>query len=209
MFAVALLQKTTSYLERGNMPESKTDKTIWEIVISAAVALGLDVAFKKFTAASLDKVIELGKLKLQREEQIACKRREILEDFRIMEQADPDTVKNLWRRYEEADVALRENRFIQLLGEIEKDPTLGRRPTLRFLNGLDDCRFWLALKLLEHNWFMEWFQRVRINGGRIAKHDLQVLSDGIAKTFTRSTEILDNMAGWLAPLAGQLADWLE
>lgn len=212
------------------MPGSSTEKNLWQIVIDALtavpVALGLDLALKNVLKVSADKAVELARARMEAQKEIAQKRREILNDFRIMTQKDPATTNNLWRRYQEAKDALEENRFIALLGEIKATSPQGRRPTLEFLNSVDDTRFWLCLNMLEHDWFMEWFRRVRRDGERIAKKEYDDLVAWIQKKLpklqglariaaTQSKDVArgavrlnDDAAGKLAGVVGKIADWL-
>lgn len=202
------------------MPDSTTEKTIWRIVIdaltAAPVALGLDLVFKNVMRVSADKAVELAKARMEAQKEIARKREEILQDLRIMTQNDPQTTNNLWRRYAEAKADLAENRFIALLGEIYNDPTEGRRPTLAFLNGVDDARFCLCLDMLEHDYFMEWIHRIRRNAGRVTAKEYADLKQWIGGVYLHSKNAVrvvaqknDDAAGKFAKIVGKFADLLS
>lgn len=148
-------------------------KKIWnrikEPISDAFIFFGMDVAVKKIFSGLADKAA--GKVGDHVERVLKDDRAMLLEDLRVMETEDPASVANLRRRHKESYAKLEENRFVALLCKIPYDPQNGRRPTLKYLNGLDDEAFWQWLYLLEHDVVLQYIARVRQNLGRLIAVD--------------------------------------
>ena len=173
------------------------------------------------------------------------KRAELFQDIRIMAQAKGQTIAwgakkdevgkgadNLIRRYEAACDNLRkpqkkqkigttcdidEYKFVHLLCKICKDPQLGRRPDLQWLNDIEeDDLFNHMLYMLDHDVVLQWMNKARKIGYRLHKKDLKKLEKLVAHASKRTASaaqegwkvIDDNLAKAAVPLKG-LADRLE
>ncbi len=148
------------------MPSS-TERSFLEVFKDAIVALGVDIAFKEW----MKKWGDYGNQKFQNNvvdpEQ---GRAALLQDIMFLDQHGE--ARNLMRHYHDATTNLTENRFVALLCKI---PQANRRDTLAWLNTLEDQEFDQALALLDHDVVMQWIERMREQGRRIANKDLQAL----------------------------------
>jgi hypothetical protein len=176
-------------------------KAFFQFLQELVVAVGADLVFLKFKdKVATDIGTSAGSL-VGRE--LNDLRAELLEDFRIIQQADKKNAENLFRRHQEAkdsQVPTAENRFIKLLCKTCKDPSEGRRPTLIWLNGLSDQRFDQALAILEHDVFLQWFERFRRYGKKVIAdnwQDLKLSSGILLHGFNQGTsDLADQLEAW-------------
>lgn len=188
----------------------RVERGFLSVLQDAVVALGVDIAFKKFTAVAMHN----GAKKFS-EKVLQDKRAEILEDFRKMQDEGKKDRKNidpLLRRHKEAINNFTENRFVYLLCKIPLDAKVGRRPTLWWLNDMTDERFNQMLCLLDHDVVLQWIERMRRRGGRIVAKDinnlrasLNYVTNGIAQAFRRLNQAAERQAPNLRRIADRLA----
>jgi hypothetical protein len=182
-----------------------------EVLKEVGIALGADVAFKKFTERTASEVgntaggVVAGRLKDQRAT--------LLNDLRQMPRGDTE---NLLRRHRESIHHCTENRFVSLLCKVCETPDEGRRPALKYLNDLDEEEFDQMLCLLDHDVFIQWARKLRLHGGRISKKSIEefkeLLERGAVSTRSAGEAAFrknDEAAAELASIARQFADWLE
>ena len=157
--------------------QNNTPKKRWwewlgiDVAISGIVAAILDHMAKNLGPKALDKLSNLlGEHVTKR--YLEDKRAEILDDFRMMQTAQPPVnIDNLIRRHKEAITKLSEDRFVILLCKIIKDndPTKGRQATLKWLNDMSDDQCGQMLFLLDQDNHIQAFQRWRDRAARIRK----------------------------------------
>ncbi|HEX4104179.1 MAG TPA: hypothetical protein VHZ04_01725 [Candidatus Paceibacterota bacterium] len=112
---------------------------------------------------------------------------------------------NILRRHKQAIAEKKENRFVALLTKLPKDETTkDRTNSLMFLDGLDDEEFNQVLYWLDHDVFLQTYDRWRERYGRTfgefwkdfkttihrysvaAKNDVHQASDGVNKSLRQS-----------------------
>jgi hypothetical protein len=187
----------------------KVERSFLSVLQDVVVASGVNIAFKEFTTRTWNKISE-------------DKRGELLVDFGKMQaerKKDRKNIDNLLRRHQKAIDDLTESRFVTLLCKIPQDPKEGRRPTLWWLNDMDDKRFEQMLCLLDHDLVLQWIERMRRRGGRIATKEINDLTTLLKASLKRSTTIasgivqvfrrLNQAAERQAPKLGRIADRLE
>jgi hypothetical protein len=190
------------------MPD-KVERTFRELLSEVLVSTGVSLAVKKFTEKASDKVAEISKAKFEEQQRVAKERADLLEDLRLMEQKNPRSTEHIWRRHKEATAKCQENRMVSLLCKIPCDENEGRIPTLEFLNGVSDERFWQALNLLEHDAFWQWTQRFRYNASKMTKRDFDGLVINLQKGIGWTEEVTDNTAGQVALVVGKFTEGIE
>ena len=206
------------------MADATTGKKFWsfisrEFFAEMAGALALDVLFKHLKEKGAERAAQAVTDKVFND-----KRAELLEDFRIMATEDTKpgkeregkNIDNLTRRHRVSKKKCTENKFVDLLCKIERDETLGRRPTLWWLNDLDDETFDQMLYLLDNDVILQWIQWTCLNGGEITQKQIanlkakaSAVADATAKVAPKVLARLDQAATQAAPTLGGIADWLE
>ncbi len=176
----------------------RAERSFFDIMKDALVALGVNVAFREFMKKNATSVPEeIGKKVTEQT------RDDLLEEFRLLLPSQKD---NLLRRHKRAVEDLREQRFVALLCKIQKDH---RRETLIWLNGLDDEEFESMLYLLEDNAAMAWIQGFRSGVGRMTRRDIETFKQGFVTIFGKGAAILKDLDERAAPPVRRLTDWLE
>ena len=154
-----------------------SDKGFQEAIGDILISLGVTAVFQSF----VKKWSEHAGQQFKEIVDISEKRAELLEDIRIMTEANNEP-KEILRRHKAAIENFTENRFVALLCKIPKNETDGRRKTLKYLDGLDDEKFNQVLCLLDHDVVMQWIERMRKHGEKV---DLKKFTDFFTKMKAR------------------------
>lgn len=153
-----------------------------EIAKEIGIALGVDIAFKKFTENAAAKTGAHISEKI-----FTDKRAELLADFMAMPADDTD---NLWRWHREAMLKSRENRFVTLLCKIQPE---NRREMLAAMNRMSDNGFQQAMALLEHDVVIQTAHRFR---DEVAIPTINNMTAALESLHTELERLVPRMQAW-------------